>query len=332
MILPRSVPWGEEDWKTILREAVRTVSELRAILGLSEDELDWLEPKDFEVLVPRPFLARMHTGDPEDPLLLQVAPLQQENVSPAHYSENPLQESEFVVKEGVLKKYANRVLVITTAACPVHCRYCFRRHFDYRSNQLKSQDSLLHVVRSDQTINEVILSGGDPLTLSDQSLGELIHELELIDHVRTLRIHTRFPIVVPQRMTNQLLQRFAKTSLNVVVVIHANHPQEIDYDVSVALEALSSAGVRIFNQSVLLNGVNDSATVLTQLSRQLFDYGVTPYYLHMLDPVAGSAGFEVDEVSALQIFEQTRNQLPGYLVPKLVRETPHEKAKTLVQA
>lgn len=319
------------DWRAALRTAIRTPDELLDFLELTPEQRATLEPcdNDFAQLVPRGFAARMRKGDPHDPLLRQVLPLAREHEVVAGFSGDPLEELA-VTRSGILRKYAGRALLITTAACPVHCRYCFRRHFPY-AEQTAARDewrTTVAALAQDRQIAEVILSGGDPLTLTNGRLGILIDQLDRLEHLKTLRIHTRFPIVLPERVDTGLLELLAATRLRTVLVVHCNHAQEIDETVDTALSELRRAGTTVLNQSVLLSGVNDDADTLVELSRRLFAAGALPYYLHELDRVAGAAHFQVDASRALELIDSVRSRLPGYLVPRLVRETPGMLSKT----
>lgn len=329
MIHALNLDSDEAAWQAILRSSVRSVKELQHILGLEDRQLDWVENSEFPLQIPRPFIERMEQGNPLDPLLLQVAPSRQELNSSKGYTADPLQEIDFLLHGGVVKKYANRALVITTQACPVHCRYCFRRHFDYSSNQLADIQTTLDVLASDATILEVILSGGDPLTLSTSKLATFVQQLENLSHVKILRIHTRFPVMIPQRITPALVEILMHTRLKVVVVVHINHPNEVDEGVRQAIQSLRNAQIDVFNQSVLLKGVNDSVPILSRLMYRVFEIGVVPYYLHLFDPVAGAHHYDTSETTALALWKKLQAQLPGYLVPRLVREEPYEPAKTI---
>jgi len=321
------------DWRDALRTAIRTPSELLEFLELSPEQCAALEPcaNEFAQLVPRQFAARMRKGDPDDPLLRQVLPLAQEQEAVAGFASDPLEEVD-ATRNGVVRKYAGRALLIATAACPVHCRYCFRRHFPY-AEQTAARDewqTTVSTLAEDRQITEVILSGGDPLSLSNRRLGALVKQLDELEHLETLRIHTRFPIVLPQRIDTGLLELLAATRLRIVLVIHCNHAQEIDATVVAAVANMRHAGIIVLNQSVLLNGVNDDPDTLVELSRQLFAAGALPYYLHELDRVAGAAHFEVEASRALELIDAIRSRLPGYLVPRLVREIPGTLSKTIL--
>jgi EF-P beta-lysylation protein EpmB len=273
----------------------------------------------------------MRKRDPDDPLLLQVLPLAIEQVVPAGYSADPLEE-QTIADEGLLQKYAGRALLITSGACPVHCRYCFRRSFPYQTQLAARSDwsRAMQALRGAPDVEEVILSGGDPLSLSNRRLSVLLRMLASIPALRRVRIHTRFPIMVPERVDRGLIELLTTTSLQTVVVVHANHAREIDAAVAGALQTLKRNVDQLLNQSVLLHGVNDRADTLIALSERLFECGALPYYLHMLDPVAGAAHFAVKESFAIELMREIRAGLPGYLVPRLVREIPGEPSKSLI--
>ncbi|HSG63376.1 MAG TPA: EF-P beta-lysylation protein EpmB [Gammaproteobacteria bacterium] len=318
-------------WQAALRSAIRNADELFDYLELDSEQIAMLEPavSEFPLLVPRGFAARMRKRDAFDPLLRQVLPVAREHDRVDGFGHDPLGEAG-VSRGGLVRKYSGRVLLVTTAACPVHCRYCFRRHFPYASQTASRDgwDGALAEIEAATDVSEVILSGGDPLSLSNDRLRELVTRIEMIDHVVTLRVHSRFPIVVPERVDDGLLELLAATRLSTVVVVHCNHAQEIDNAVADALERLRQAPVTLLNQSVLLRGVNDEAATLCALSRRLFAVGVLPYYLHALDPVAGAAHFDVPPARAEALIEAVRSELPGYLVPRLVREVPGRASKT----
>ncbi|MDO8705553.1 MAG: EF-P beta-lysylation protein EpmB [Sulfuricaulis sp.] len=307
-----------------MARAITDPAELLAAAGLGHE---WLPAARaaaqlFPLRVPRGFVARMGRGDPHDPLLRQVLPLAEECLAVTGFGADPVGDLAAMAAPGVLHKYHGRVLLTATGACAVHCRYCFRRHFPYAdANPLADRwNQALAYIAADDSIVEVILSGGDPLTMSDRRLAELVHGLEGVGHLRRLRLHTRLPIVLPERVNDELLGWLGATRLKTVVVVHANHAQEIDASVASALARLKAAGIELFNQSVLLRGVNDSADVLAALSEVLFAAGVMPYYLHMLDRVQGAAHFEVPEAAARRLVAELNRRLPGYLVPRLVRE------------
>ena len=284
--------------------------------------------RNFPLRVPRPYIARMRRGDPNDPLLRQVLPTARETETADGYGFDPLAEADAVIDSGILKKYDGRALVIATGSCAVHCRYCFRRHFPYADHRQNPGFESLAALRRDSTIREVILSGGDPLMLTDAHLGRLLAQVGSIDHVARVRIHTRVPVVIPQRVTPALTAMLADLPQRVVVVLHFNHPNEIDRDCATSLSGLHR--FTLLNQSVLLHGVNDDADTLVELSERLFGADVLPYYLHMPDAVAGTAHFDVPQRRAVALHRQLQARLPGYLVPRLVREVPGGTAKELV--
>ncbi len=304
--------------------AVTDPAELLLALGLGEEWLAGAQAaaRLFPLRVPHSFIARMRHGDPRDPLLRQVLPLGEECLAAPGYDADPVGDEAAMVAPGVLHKYQGRVLLTVTGACALHCRYCFRRHYDYADANPAPDHwrAALEHIAKDATISEVILSGGDPLSLSDRRLAELVARLDGIAQVQRLRIHTRSAVVLPSRVTDELVSILRHTRLKPVVVVHVNHAQEIDVAVRAALARLRAAGVTLLNQSVLLRGVNDDVATLAQLSQALFDAGVLPYYLHLLDKVRGAAHFDVAESGARQLHAQLRAGLPGYLVPRLVRE------------
>jgi L-lysine 2,3-aminomutase len=288
--------------------------------------------RQFPVFVPRPYLARMRPGDVRDPLLRQVLPLQDESADVAGFTRDPVGDMLSKKDSGIIQKYHSRVLIITTGACGVHCRYCFRRHFPYSAVPRGPDDwsAWIAELRRDPAIDEVILSGGDPLTLVDSQLARLAEMIASVPHVRRLRIHTRMPIVVPARVTRGLTEWLTGQRTTPVMVVHANHAQELDANVQRSMTALTDAGVLLLNQSVLLRGVNDDAETLVELSRRLLDCRVMPYYLHQLDRVAGAAHFEVPVERGIALVEQMRSRLPGYAVPRYAREVAGEAAKQVL--
>ena len=320
---------GSVPWSAILAAAVTQPEELARRLGLDAAAVSASAAAGFRVRVPEPYLARIRPGDARDPLLLQVMPTAAELIEAAGFTCDPVGESQCASAPGVLRKYAGRVLLVTTGACAVHCRYCFRRHYPYDDLPRGREwwGGALALIAADPGLEEVLLSGGDPLTLPDSLLARLAGDLAGIAHVRRLRVHTRLPIVIPQRVDAALLRWLAGTRLQPVVVVHANHPAEIDAACAAALRRMREAGITVLNQSVLLAGVNDDEAVLAELSRRLFDAGCLPYYLHALDPVAGAAHFLVADDRARAIHAQLAARLPGYLVPRLVREIPGAAGK-----
>ncbi|HET7586853.1 MAG TPA: EF-P beta-lysylation protein EpmB [Gammaproteobacteria bacterium] len=323
-------------WQTELQQAVTDPADLLSMLALDPALLDGARAaaRLFPLRVPRGFVARMRIGDPHDPLLRQVLPLNAETASAPGFTTDPVGDLPSAARPGLLHKYHGRALLVATGACAVHCRYCFRRHFPYGQENPRGgrwRDALDYI-RADTTIAEVILSGGDPLSLTDRRLAELAAAIADIPHVRRLRIHTRQPVVLPSRIDDAFLDWFAPLPLRKVVVVHVNHASEIDAPVASACDKLKSAGATLLNQSVLLRGVNDSVNALAALSESLFAANVMPYYLHLLDRVAGAAHFDIPVSTALQLHTELQARLPGYLVPKLVREDAGAPSKTLVPA
>lgn len=316
--MPTYVPsfYMPSEWQRELQLAIDNPLFLLKLLKLPPP-LNLLPQSAFNLRVPRGYVARMRQGDPNDPLLRQVLPLLDETVEMPQFSIDPLNERAVQTVTGLLHKYHGRVLLVTTKACAIHCRYCFRRHYSYQPLPIST---VIEAIRADTSIQEVILSGGDPLTLTDNRLAELAHQLATIPQIQRLRVHTRLPIVLPERVNSDLLTWLTATRLQPVMVVHANHPNELNHQVNQALHNLISAGITVLNQTVLLRGVNDQASTLIQLSEALFSQRVLPYYLHLLDRVQGTAHFEVPLAQATQILEQMRRALPGYLVPQMVRE------------
>lgn len=335
MITPRpDTRQQAPQWQHALREAFTRPADLLDYLQINPAlpalALDRL--RDFPLRVPRGFAARMRKGDPADPLFLQVWPRPQESEQVPGFGLDAVGDLHKTRDGGVIHKYQGRALLITTGACAVHCRYCFRRHFPY-SDQLAAREQwreALQTLAGDPSIEEVILSGGDPLSLSDDKLAGLSEALEQIPHLRRLRIHTRQPIVLPERVDERLLQWLARGRLQKVIVLHVNHPQELDESVERALQPLRALQIPLLNQAVLLRGINDSAQTLRNLSEKLFAYGILPYYLHMVDRVEGAAHFEVDVEAARRLASELVALVPGYLMPRLAREDAGAASKTWI--
>lgn len=329
-----AIPPGPQPvaWRRELAEAFRDPADLCRFLGLDERTAQEAAASTagFPFLVPRGFAARMRRGDPADPLLLQVLPRASETLPGAGFSADPLAESAALAAPGLVHKYEGRALVLVTGACAVNCRYCFRREFPYAESGAtrRGVQAALEAVAADESLSEVILSGGDPLLAGDDELAEIVARLDAIPHLRRLRIHSRLPVVLPSRVDRGLLAVLARSRLARVVVIHANHPAELDAEVAAAVRRLSSLPAIVLNQAVLLRGVNDSVATLQALSERLVEIGVVPYYLHLLDRVRGAAGFEVGDDEALALHRALREKLPGYAVPRLAREIPGERSKT----
>ena len=322
------------DWKSELSNCINSIDQLLQQLGLNSKGLkvSQLASQDFPIKVPQHYAQLMEYGNPEDPLLKQVLPIQAELHQDPSFSIDPVNESEYNPVPGIVHKYRNRVLMIISPSCAINCRYCFRRHFPYQENRQSKQQWLqaLDYLKTRPEINEVIYSGGDPLAANDNFLGWLTQQIESIKHIKRLRIHTRLPVVIPSRIDNQLLNWLGNTRLKPTMVLHINHANEIDAKLCQAVDQLKSAGITMLNQSVLLKGVNDSSQQLIALSEKLFDAGVMPYYLHMLDPVQGASHFDIPKDRAIEIFNQMQAELPGFLLPKLVQERAGETSKSLI--
>ncbi|PJG85006.1 EF-P beta-lysylation protein EpmB [Conservatibacter flavescens] len=332
-ILTQNSPIREEQsWTDYLANAISDPKVLLETLSLpvSDFEKDLAARRLFPLRVPIPFVNKMKKGDKNDPLFLQVMGSQAEFMEVEGFTRDPLDEQHTPVTN-ILHKYHNRLLFMVKGGCAVNCRYCFRRHFPYSENKGNKENwrIALNYIAEHTEIEEVILSGGDPLMAKDHELRWLIKHLENIPHLTRLRIHTRLPVVIPQRITTELCSLFAQNRLNVVLVTHINHPNEIDGRLAQAIKQLKESHVTVLNQSVLLKNINDNAQILKQLSDQLFNIGILPYYLHLFDKVAGAAHFYLDDQSAVNIYKELQRITSGYLVPKLAREIPHEPNKTL---
>lgn len=332
-MIPRTLTQNT-DWKNELRQAVTRPGQLLELLDLPRSR--WLTAAKqaaqlFPLKVPLGFVRRMQKGNPLDPLLLQVMPLGLELETHAQFCTDPVGDGASTPMPGLIHKYRQRALVITTGACAVNCRYCFRRHYPYSESAANNSriENILQYLSTHREVNEVILSGGDPLMLDDHRLGDLLRRISSIDHVRWLRIHSRLPIVLPERITRPLLQQL-NTTKPVTMVIHCNHPNELDDQVKPALQELDGAGIRLYNQSVLLKGVNDDAETLCELSHALFSHRVQPYYLHVLDRVQGAAHFDLGAQQVASIYRQMQASLSGLMLPRLVREDAGAPSKTLI--
>ncbi|TDK24945.1 EF-P beta-lysylation protein EpmB [Luteimonas aestuarii] len=327
---PEPVPATGVRWQQLWRDAIRDPAELLALLGLaSVVDASAAAAAQFALRVPRGFAARMRHGDPHDPLLRQVLPVDDELRLVPGFSLDAVGDAPARAGHGVIHKYEGRALLVATGSCAVHCRYCFRRHFPYADETAAAGQwqASLEAVRADASLHEVILSGGDPLSLSTPKLAELTEALAGVPHVRRLRIHTRLPIVLPERVDDALRDWLLGLPWPVAIVVHANHAHEFDAGVDAAMARLRTTGATLLNQAVLLRGVNDSVDALADLSTRSFDAGVLPYYLHQLDRVAGAAHFEVHDDEALRLHATLRQQLSGYLLPRLVREVAGEASK-----
>ena len=318
-------------WQNQLSGTIKTTESLIDALKLPAESLTSIQPAHdlFPIRVPQRIIDKIEPGNPDDPLLKQFVPDIRENQKAPEYSCDPVGDGQSEKVPGLLHKYQGRVLLTVTGACGIHCRYCFRRHFDYsNSNPGKHNwQAALDYIRNDDSIFEVILSGGDPLSLSDLKLSKLVEEISSIPHIRLLRVHTRQILIIPDRVNKELLSWIEATRLKCTFVLHCNHPSELDDDTFYACKQLKRADVELLNQSVLLKDVNNNPDTLAKLSISLYESGIQPYYLHLLDKVEGAAHFDVNESDAVQIINKLRQQLPGYLVPKLVREIAGKEFK-----
>lgn len=325
--------YQEQNWQSQLSDLITDPLELLEILELSKAQLlsgAILASGQFKLRVPRAFVSKMEVGNPLDPLLLQVLPHHLEMEEHEGFVTDPLDEEQANQIPGVLHKYKSRFLLTLTGACAVHCRYCFRRHFPYQENLPKNEDwlNIKGYLEAHPEINEVILSGGDPLTLSNRKLATWIERLESLSQIKILRIHSRVPIVIPERIDEELVSLLKNSRLRVILVVHSNHPAELDNLTCAKLSHLAKQNILVLNQAVLLKGVNDSAQTLVNLSQRLFEAQILPYYLHVLDKVKGAHHFDLGAEKIDQIYQDVLASLPGYLVPKLVREVAGENNKT----
>ncbi|WP_442768111.1 EF-P beta-lysylation protein EpmB [Acinetobacter bohemicus] len=325
--------YQEQNWQSQLSDLITDPLELLEVLKLCPEQLlsgAILASEQFKLRVPRAFVGKMTVGNPLDPLLLQVLPHHLELEDYPDFVTDPLGEEQANQQPGVLHKYKSRFLLTLTGACAVHCRYCFRRHFPYQENLPKNEDwlNIKDYIESQPDINEVIFSGGDPLTLSNRKLKLWIDRLESLPQIKFLRIHSRVPIVIPNRVDEELVSLLKNSRLRIILVVHSNHAAELDDLTCARLSLLVQQQITVLNQAVLLKGINNSAQVLVDLSYRLFDAGVMPYYLHVLDKVKGAHHFDLSPKEINLIYKDVLENLPGYLVPKLVREIAGEKNKT----
>jgi EF-P beta-lysylation protein EpmB len=324
----------QPDWKTEFSRCINSTDELLNYLQLDPQQLSVSQQAalSFPMQVPWPFVRRMEVGNPDDPLLSQVLPIDAEMQTMPGFSPDPLKEADHNPVPGIVHKYRNRLLLIVSPHCAINCRYCFRRHFPYEENrQSKEQwQQALAYISSMPEINEVIFSGGDPLAANDKFLGWLTEQIANIPHIKRLRIHSRLPVVIPSRINQQFFGWATTTRLKPVMVLHINHGNEINDELAASIAQCSANGILMLNQTVLLKGINDDAEILSALSEKLFDCGVTPYYLHLLDQVQGASHFDVGRDKAKQIYAQLQARLPGFLVPKLVTEIAGKRSKTQI--
>lgn len=332
MITANSRSAQPKSWQMLWRESVRDPRELLKMLDLTHlaGQISDQAAAQFALRVPMGFVAKMRRGDSNDPLLRQVLPILDEDQLAEGFSLDAVGDAAAKGGTGIIHKYRGRALLITTGSCAIHCRYCFRRHFPYAGETAASQhwSEAIDYLKSDTGITEVILSGGDPLSLSTAKLEELTDALTRLAHIKRLRIHTRLPVVLPERVDDELLAWLGNLSWPVAIVIHANHANELTNDVAHAVKKLRDCHVTVLNQAVLLKGVNDNVHGQIELSERLFEIGVLPYYLHQLDKVQGAAHFQIDDQQARDIHQSMMRALPGYLVPKLVQEIAGEASKT----
>ncbi|WP_137674342.1 EF-P beta-lysylation protein EpmB [Agarivorans sp. Toyoura001] len=330
-IIPRNDAAVQGNWQKELANAITDPKDLLQYLQLDPEnyQLDIAARKLFPMRVPLSFVQRMQVGDPKDPLLLQVLPQREEFIQAAGFTEDPLEEHQSAVP-GLLHKYKSRVLFILRGGCAVNCRYCFRRHFPYQDNSPSKAgwQQAIDYIANDSNINEVILSGGDPLMANDEQLAWLVEQLEQISHLTRLRIHSRLPVVLPNRITTELVELLSNTRLQSIMVSHINHPNEVNEPLRTAFSKLQQAGVTLLNQGVLLKDINDDVDTLTALSEALFSANILPYYLFLLDKVAGASHYDIDEQQAVLIMRDLYQRLPGFLVPRLAREQAGKNSKT----
>ena len=321
-----------QSWQQQLSTAWRSASALLKRLQIASDEVE-LANSEFPLLVPESFVRRMRPGDPLDPLLRQVLPIGAEEVHSNGFVSDPVGDLASRRAPGLLQKYVGRALLIATGTCAIHCRYCFRRNYPYQEEPRTLEDwqPALDTIRADESLTEVIFSGGDPLMLSDRRLHQLCTAVDQIPHIERLRFHTRLPIVLPARITPELMSNLSDLRAQVMIVVHANHPAEVQADCEDSLRRLTQSAATVLNQAVLLHDVNDSTAIQAELCRRLVNIGVLPYYLHQLDRVNGAAHFETPLQQGPQIVEELRAILPGYAVPRFVQELPGESSKTLME-
>lgn len=330
-IIPKKPISVEHKWQKELANSFTSPEKLLSFLGLSPN--DYAQHSKarrlFPMRVPKHFASLMEKGNPNDPLFKQVMPLQHEFAQASGFTEDPLNEHN-TAGRGILHKYESRVLLMVRTGCAINCRYCFRRHFPYAENAVNKsqwQDAILYI-RNNPNINEVIFSGGDPLMAKDEHLAWLATEIAAIPHIKRLRIHTRLPVVIPERINATFIDWFANLPIQKILVLHVNHANEVSDRLEKKLDVMRKHKVTLLNQAVLLKGINDDANSLCALSERLFDAGVLPYYLHLLDKVKGASHFYVSDETARELMKEAIKRLPGFLVPKLVREIGGQPGKT----
>jgi len=319
-------------WQQDLAEGFNNINDICGYLNISNNYSHKARTENFPIRVPREFVDRMEKGNLNDPLLKQILPTNNESIIQAGYTDDPVGDVPAMAETGVIHKYHGRVLLITTGSCAINCRYCFRRNFPYNDFQLSTKKYLnaLNYITSHQDISEVILSGGDPLLLNDQKLIALIQKIDLIPHVKRIRIHSRIPIVLPSRITPALCDQLAIIKKDLIMIVHSNHANELNNKVRFACDQLKNANITLFNQAVLLKDINNDAKQLCTLHEKLFSYKIIPYYLHLLDKTTGTAHFDVPQNEAIDLMNQIKKVLPGYLVPKLVKEQAGAANKIII--
>lgn len=317
-------------WKLALRNNFRKMDALANFLNLTDEQrAGLLKAAPFSLDVPLRLAQKMEKGNVKDPLFRQFVATEEELIAHPSFTKDPLWESSFRLEGKLLHKYQGRALILVSGACAMHCRYCFRRNFEYEIEQ-KSFEDELQIIRDDHSISEVILSGGDPLSLKDEMLNDLLQKLAEMSHVKRVRFHTRFPIGIPERIDESFLKVIQEFPKQIYFVLHINHPNELDKSLFDRLKKLQKLGCILLNQAVLLRGVNDDLEVIKNLCEMLINQGILPYYLHQLDRVEGAVHFEVSEEQGMQLISEAAKWLPGYGVPKYVREIPGEPSKTVL--
>lgn len=334
MILSTTLIRDTYNWQQSFASAIRSPETLFNYLNLPDEYLPAAKQahKDFPLCVPYEFASKMEKGNINDPLLKQVLPIGSELAHNEGFTLDAVGDTHAISTPGLIQKYRKRALIISTSSCAIHCRFCFRRHFPYQENSLNNKQ-INHVfakIEQDSSINELILSGGDPLSLNNDRLNLLVKRINDVQQITLLRFHTRLPVVIPQRINEGLIKTLQRSNKKIVLVVHVNHPNEIDQKFNIAIKKLTQNHITLLNQSVLLKDVNDSAETLCHLSHKLFNAGILPYYLHLMDKVQGTAHFDLPEQKAIQIMHKMHAELPGYLVPKLVRETSGQASKTTI--
>lgn len=335
MIPQRDLSWQTQSWQEQMMNSVKSASELLNMLDIDSMQVDLSEKaaRGFPVLAPHSFISRMRAGDANDPILRQVLNSKNEEIIQPGYSADPLEETKYNPVKGLIRKYHNRALLIATGKCAVNCRYCFRREFPYQENNPSRDDwqTAFEYLKKHAEIEEVILSGGDPLAIPDRHLQWLVHSLSEIQTIKRLRIHTRFVVVIPDRITDDLIRTLDETRLQITVVVHSNHANEFNDSLVTAIERLKKCVDFVLNQSVLLRGINDNLDTQVDLQNACVDAGILPYYLHFLDPVRGASHFEVSRHEALSLYREMQSRLSGYMLPKLVVEAPGALSKQFLQ-